>query len=66
VTQASGARELYRKHLLLPDHVPVPLAGGEVFVPLKSQEKTDKAAIWGSVAQVTAGLLTVLVVALKK
>jgi protein involved in polysaccharide export with SLBB domain len=67
VTQPNGARELYRKHfLIVPDHVPVPLAGAEVFVPTKPEDKTDKAALWGSIAQLTAGLVTVLVVALKR
>jgi protein involved in polysaccharide export with SLBB domain len=67
VTQPSGARELYRKHaFLIPDHVPVPLAGAEVFVPAKPEGKTDYAAVWGAIAQVTAGLVTVLVVALRK
>ena len=67
VTQPSGARELYRKHaFIIPDHVPVPLAGGEVFVPRKAESKSDAAAVWGAIAQVTAGLVTVLVVALKR
>jgi polysaccharide export outer membrane protein len=64
VQQPNGVVEPYRERTFLPDSRPDPLAGAVVVVPVKDpNEKKDWAGIAGSVAQVLASLVAIVVVA---
>lgn len=63
VRQPNGVVEPYKRRFLLPDRNPRPLAGAEVVVPAKDpDDKKDWTAIAGSVAQITASLVAIIVV----
>jgi protein involved in polysaccharide export with SLBB domain len=65
VQQPNGVVEPYKKRaFLIPDSRPDPLAGSVVVVPAKDPyEKKDWAAITGSIAQVLASIVAIVVVA---
>ena len=62
VTQPNGKVEAKQAHFLLPDVVPKPLPGSTVFVPERdpADRQTDILANVGVLAQVFAGLATVI------
>jgi protein involved in polysaccharide export with SLBB domain len=65
VTQPNGKVEARESRFLLPDGVPKPFAGSTVFVPERdaSDRPTDILANVGVIAQIMAGLATLLVAA---
>jgi polysaccharide biosynthesis/export protein len=66
VVQPSGRLESVKRRFLLPDSKPKPKAGGTVFVPERDpSDKKDWAGFLGSVAQILASSVTILVVATK-
>ncbi|HEX6628876.1 MAG TPA: SLBB domain-containing protein [Gemmatimonadaceae bacterium] len=67
VTQPNGKVEAREKHFLLPDGVPKPLPGSTIFVPERdpADRPTDILANAGVIAQVLAGLAT-LIIALRR
>lgn len=63
VRQPNGVVEPYKKRFLLPDRNPRPLAGAEVVMPAKDpDDKKDWTAIVGSVAQIIASAVAIIVV----
>lgn len=63
VTQANGKVESRQRRALLPDGVPAPRPGSVVFIPERDpSEKRDYVAAVGSVAQVLASLVAIVVV----
>ena len=62
VTQPNGKVEAREQHFLLPDAVPKPLPGSTVFVPERdpADRPTDVLASVGTLAQVFAGLATII------
>lgn len=65
-TQPSGKVESVHRKFLLPDYRPKPRAGAHVFVPEKPPE--DKSAVLatlGSIAQILASLVAIVVLATK-
>jgi protein involved in polysaccharide export with SLBB domain len=63
VRQPNGIVEPYRTRFLLPDRNPKALPGAEVFVPSRDpNDKKDWTAIAGSVAQILASAVAVIVV----
>jgi len=66
VVQPNGKVESVGRRALLPDRTPKPLAGANLFVPAKdTSRESNTAAIFGTVAQILASVVTVLVVALR-
>jgi hypothetical protein len=65
VTQPNGKVEARQARFLLPDGVPKPSAGSTVFVPERdpADRPTDILANVGVIAQIMAGLATLLVAA---
>ncbi len=64
VVQPNGKVESVKRRFLLPDSKPKPLAGAVVFVPQRDPtDRKDYVAIFGSVAQILASVVTILVVA---
>ncbi len=62
VTQPDGSLEAVKRRVILADGKPTPLAGATVTVPAKDpNEKKDFPAIFGAIAQVVAGAVTVIV-----
>jgi len=62
VTQPDGHLESVKRRVILADTKPVPLAGAVVTVPARDpNEKKDFPGIFGAVAQVVAGAVTVIV-----
>jgi polysaccharide biosynthesis/export protein len=62
VTQPDGHLEAVRGRVILADSKPTPLAGAVVTVPAKDpNEKKDLPGIFGAVAQVVMGAVTVIV-----
>ena len=63
VRQPNGIVQAYKSRFLLPDRNPKVLSGAEVFVPTRDpNDKKDWTAIVGSVAQITASLVAIIVV----
>ncbi len=63
VRQPNGIVEPYKSRFMLPDRNPKALAGAEVFVPNRDpNDRKDWTAIVGSVAQITASLVAIIVV----
>lgn len=64
VRQPNGIVEPYEGRMFpIPDKNPLPLPGAEVFVPTKDpDDRKDWTAIIGSVAQVTASIVAIIVV----
>jgi polysaccharide biosynthesis/export protein len=67
VTQANGKRQGVKRRVVLADGVPRPQAGAVVFVPAKrvQDQPSNVIGIIGTVAQLMAALVTVIVVAKK-
>jgi len=66
VIQPNGKVESVGRRTLVPDKMPKPLAGAQLFVPAKPPEDRDNTAqIFGTVAQVIASVVTVIVVAIR-
>ena len=65
VTQPNGKRQGVKRRVVLADDVPRPKPGAVVFVPVKRVEEqpNNVAGIIGTVAQLVAALVTVIVVA---
>ncbi|MEP7325435.1 MAG: SLBB domain-containing protein, partial [Gemmatimonadota bacterium] len=64
VTQPNGKVESVKRHFLLPDYHPTPLAGAIIFVPERDPaDKKDYVAIVGSLAQIVASIVAIVVVA---
>ncbi|HJQ54254.1 MAG TPA: SLBB domain-containing protein [Gemmatimonadaceae bacterium] len=65
VTQPNGKVEARSAHFLLPDGLPKPNAGSTVFVPERdpNDKGTDFFSSVGTIAQVLAGLATLLIAA---
>jgi len=65
VTQPNGKVEARESRFLLPDGIPKPYAGSTVFVPERDplDRPTDLLATVGVIAQIMAGLATLLVAA---
>lgn len=62
VTQPNGSLEAIKRRVVLADGKPTPLAGAQVTVPARdSTEKKDFPAIFGAVAQIVTGAVTVIV-----
>jgi polysaccharide biosynthesis/export protein len=63
VTQPNGKVEARQSHFLLPDGVPKPSAGSTVYVPERdpADKPTDLLSSAGMVAQILAGLATLLI-----
>ena len=63
VTQPNGKVESVKRRFLLPDSKPTPLAGAVIFVPERDPaDKKDYVAIFGSIAQILASIVAVVVV----
>jgi len=63
VTQPNGKVESVKRRFMLPDYHPTPLAGAIIFVPERDPaDKKDYVAIVGSVAQILASLVAIVVV----
>ncbi len=66
VVQPGGRLESVKRRFLLPDSKPKPRAGSTVFVPERDpNDRRDWAGFLGSVAQILASTVTILVVATK-
>ena len=62
VTQPDGHLESVKRRVILADGRPTPLPGAVVTVPARDpNEKKDLPGIFGAVAQVVAGAVTVIV-----
>jgi protein involved in polysaccharide export with SLBB domain len=63
VRQPNGIVQAYKSRFLLPDRNPEVLSGAEVFVPTRDpNDKKDWTAIVGSVAQIIASAVAIIVV----
>ena len=66
VIQPNGKVESVGRRALVPDKLPKPLAGAQLYVPEKPPEdKNNTAQIFATVAQVLASVVTVIVVAIR-
>jgi polysaccharide export outer membrane protein len=65
VTQPNGKRQGVKRRVVLADNVPKPQPGAVVFVPAKriQEQPSNVAGVIGTVAQLVAALVTVIVVA---
>ncbi|MGE0352250.1 MAG: SLBB domain-containing protein [Gemmatimonadales bacterium] len=64
VTQPNGKVESVHRRFLFPDSKPKPLAGAVIFVPERDPaDRKDYVAIFGSIAQVLASIVAIVVVA---
>ena len=65
VTQPNGKRQGVKRRVVLADGVPKPQPGAVVFVPAKriQDQPSNVAGVIGTVAQLVAALVTVIVVA---
>ena len=65
VTQPNGKRQGVKRRVVLADDVPKPKPGAVVFVPAKriQEQPSNVAGVIGTVAQLVAALVTVIVVA---
>ncbi|HXE58503.1 MAG TPA: SLBB domain-containing protein [Gemmatimonadales bacterium] len=64
VTQPNGQKESVRRRFLLPDGVPEPRAGGQVFVPERAPttQPSNTPAVLGAIASILGALTTIAVV----
>jgi protein involved in polysaccharide export with SLBB domain len=65
VTQPNGKREGVKRRVVLADGVPKPGPGAVIFIPAKriQDQPSNVAGVIGTVAQLVAALVTVIVVA---
>jgi protein involved in polysaccharide export with SLBB domain len=65
VTQPNGKREGVKRRVVFRDDVPKPKPGAVVFIPAKriQEQPSNVAGVIGTVAQLVAALVTVIVVA---
>ena len=66
VVQPSGKVESVGRRSLVPDKLPKPEAGAQLYVPAKPEQQQDNTAqYFGIAAQVLASLVTVIIVAIR-
>ncbi|MEE8477863.1 MAG: SLBB domain-containing protein [Gemmatimonadales bacterium] len=66
VVQPNGKVESVGRRTLVPDKLPKPQAGAQLYVPAKPKDLVDNsAALFGIAAQVLASIMTVIIVAIR-
>ena len=66
VVQPSGKVESVGRRALVPDKLPKPQAGAQLYVPAKPEDVVDNSAqLFGIAAQVLASIVTVIIVAIR-
>ena len=64
VLQPNGKYDAVRNHFLRPSSIPMPLPGAVITVPEKDPEvKKDLTALIAQIGQITAGFITLIIVA---